>query len=92
MARSIIRCGFVVSLLVLPFYLLPTYWVHLPAALDWILFPRVLQNHEIQWSPGVASRESNKPNIIIILADDLGHTVSPSLLSLTLLPLLSLRL
>jgi hypothetical protein len=87
MARfSVIGCGGIglaLVLLLLPLYLLPTYWVHIPAAIDWIVYPRVLKNHEVRWTPGAVTRKSNQPNIIVILADDLGMPALGLLFSLS---------
>jgi hypothetical protein len=70
-------CGiFVLSVLICS-YLLPFYWVYIPAVIDSILYPAPIPNYEIQWSVPDSTnqfrpKKFDHPNIIVILADDLG--------------------
>lgn len=53
---------------------LPRYWIYIPAILDMILYPDVIQNQPVFWkkSNKQIPNKENHPNIVVILADDLG--------------------
>ncbi len=54
------------------------YWIWIPALLDYIKYENVLPNMQVKWSTNTKhnyikdSSNSNRPNIVLILADDLG--------------------
>src|SRR5258707_6093850 len=47
------------------------YWYYLPGLIDRIKDP-VYANRPVRWAPGPTTAPAHKPNVVFILADDLG--------------------
>ena len=56
---------------ILGWWLFSQYWYFLPGIIQGFLDP-VGENQEVTWEQGPESRTSDKPNVLLIVVDDLG--------------------